>query len=136
MNEPETLAKGVSVIMDMKDYSWKLFRWLTPTNLKVSSSKADLYPCKEIIYHVVNTSFLFNASIKLAWPFLTNEIKETLRFHFENWPSLHEHIDPAILPPEYGGTGPEIDFDKLSQWLYDHDTEIEKRLRYQRISKK
>lgn len=79
MDEPKTQATGISILMDMKGYSWRMFRWLTPFNMRIGSKKADLYPCKELVYHVVNTSMLINATVKLVWPFLTAKLKEKVK---------------------------------------------------------
>lgn len=136
LEDPETQATGISVIIDMSGYSWKLFRWITPTVLKMTGKTAEIYPCKEFVYHIVNTSFWVNATAKLFWPFLSQDIKKQIKFHFENWPSLHEHISPDVLPKEYGGTGSDIDFEKLNQWLYDQDSKIGERMKYQQIPQK
>ncbi|KAK4879702.1 hypothetical protein RN001_007848 [Aquatica leii] len=133
MDEPETQATGVSVILDMKDYSWRMFKWLTISNIKFGTKKADLYPCKELVYHVVNTSTLINASVKLIWPFLSAKLKERFHFHFDNWESLHKHISPNVLPPEYGGTGSELNFKKLNQWLYDNSDLVAENLKHQHM---
>jgi hypothetical protein len=39
MEEEETQKAGLAVIVDMEGYSLKLFRWLTPHNLRISSRK-------------------------------------------------------------------------------------------------
>jgi hypothetical protein len=39
MEEEETQKNGLAVIVDMEGYSLKLFRWLTPQNLRNSSRK-------------------------------------------------------------------------------------------------
>ncbi|KAB0797136.1 hypothetical protein PPYR_08130 [Photinus pyralis] len=133
MDEPETQGTGLSVILDMKGYSLRMFRWLTPSNIRFGSRKADLYPCKELVYHVVNTSTLISASVKLIWPFLTAKLKERFHFHFDDWESLHKHITPDVLPPEYGGTGPELNFKKLNQWLYDNSEQVYENLKHQHV---
>lgn len=75
MDDSETMEKGISVIMDVEGYSWKLFKWLTPSNMRISSKLLDAYPLKTFRLHVVNTSALVNISIKLFWPFLSDKIK-------------------------------------------------------------
>jgi hypothetical protein len=39
MEEEETQKNGLAVIVDMEGYSVKLFRWLTPQNIRISSHK-------------------------------------------------------------------------------------------------
>lgn len=79
MDERNTQANGLSVIVDLYGYSWKIFRWLTPSNLRITSKLLDLYPLRQYKIHVVNTSILINASIKLIWPFLSQRIKDMVR---------------------------------------------------------
>lgn len=75
LDDPIIQANGTSIIVDMKGYPWSILKWLTPTNVKACAKKLDAYPIKEILYHVVNTSILVNASIKLLWPFLNDRLK-------------------------------------------------------------
>ncbi|KAK4879703.1 hypothetical protein RN001_007849 [Aquatica leii] len=129
----ETQRHGVSAILDMKDYSWKLFRWLTPTNIKISAKKIDAYPIKDLVIHVVNTSFLLNASIKLIWPFFNDRLRHMFKFHYDSWESLHKYINPEHLPAEYGGTGSNLEFDKAIHRLIDKSDEIKVKLSKQKV---
>jgi hypothetical protein len=43
-----------------------------------------------------------------------------IHFHGQDWASLHKFIIPEVLPQEYGGHKPEIDFSKAHQYLYDN----------------
>jgi len=45
-------------------------------------------------------------------------------FHSRDWTSLHKFISPDILPPEYGGHKPEVDFRKNQQYLYDKEEKL------------
>lgn len=85
MDDPEIQAAGVCVLIDLSGYSWKIFKWLTPHNLKVCTKLLDLYPVKQFKMHVVNTSILVNASIKLVWPFLSQRIKDMVREESIKW---------------------------------------------------
>ncbi|KAF5300277.1 hypothetical protein FQA39_LY11134 [Lamprigera yunnana] len=132
----KTQSSGVSVILDMKDYSLKLFKWLTPSNIRIAVKRIELYPIKNLVIHVVNTSYLLNASVKLIWPFMNKALKETFCFHYDSWESLHEHISPETLPSEYGGTGKDLDFQAANQHLFNWSSEIGERLIKQNLSKK
>ncbi|KAF2884155.1 hypothetical protein ILUMI_22014 [Ignelater luminosus] len=134
MDDPTIQASGLSTILDLNGYSWRLFRWVTPTNTKMVAKRVDTYPLKEILIHVVNTSFLLSATIKFIWPFLNDKLKNMFKFHFDNWPSLHEYISPDVLPAEYGGDGPDINMEKSIQVLFDQDSSIGAKLIYHRIS--
>lgn len=45
-------------------------------------------------------------------------------FHYDNRKSLHQYIDPQVLPNEYGGiTGP-LDYNKIYERLYEQNDQI------------
>jgi len=124
LNEDETQKNGLAVIIDMEGYSLKLFRWLTPHNISVSSRKLYNLSFPSIDFHVVNNSLLLDTSIALVYPFLDSVVKEHIHFHNKDWPSLHKHINPEILPQEYGGHIPSLDYAKLRSVLYDNTTQL------------
>lgn len=82
MDEPETRSKGVAIIIDVKDLSWNIMRWFTPSLMKIGSRKMDLFPCKELIYHIVNTSMFVNMLTKLVWPFLPARVTKKVSSYF------------------------------------------------------
>ncbi|KAF2896824.1 hypothetical protein ILUMI_09350 [Ignelater luminosus] len=84
----------------------------------------------KFVVHIVNTLVLLNAAVKIVWSLLNGKIKKQVKFHFNNWNSLHEHISADVLPPEYGGSGPDIDFEDLTKWLLDQESRIRKNLEY------
>lgn len=124
VEEDETQKNGLAVIMDMAGYSLKLFRWLTPHNLSVCSRRFYNLTLRSIDIHVVNTSILMDTSIALVYPFLDSKVKEHIHFHNTDWPSLHKHINPEILPEEYGGHIPSLDYVKLRSVLYDNSEKL------------
>lgn len=124
MEEEETQKNGLAAIVDMEGYSLKLFRWLTPNNISTGSRKFYNLAFPSIDIHVVNTSFLMNTSIALVFPFLDSKVKEHIHFHNTDWPSLHKHINPEILPQEYGGHVPSLDYVKLRSVLYDNSEKL------------
>ncbi|KAF2884154.1 hypothetical protein ILUMI_22013 [Ignelater luminosus] len=87
---------------------------------------------------VANTSPQEQAKIVEAWleSILDDPITQAngFKFHFNNWPSLHEYINPNVLPPEYEGNGPEIDFEKSLEMLLNQESLIGAKLMYYRIS--
>lgn len=44
MDDEETQRNGICVIVDLRDVSWKLMKWLTPGNLRVAVRKAEVGP--------------------------------------------------------------------------------------------
>ncbi|XP_028132349.1 alpha-tocopherol transfer protein isoform X2 [Diabrotica virgifera virgifera] len=120
---PEKAGKGLCMLVDVSGYSWKLFKWLTPSALSNGRRKIDAIPFKEIQVHIVNHSLMVDVALKLAWPFVPEERKKTVHCYFNNYETLFEHIDKSVLPAEYGGEN-EVNFTKLTQKLYDRNEEI------------
>jgi hypothetical protein len=58
MEEDETQKNGLAVIVDMEGYPWKMLRWLTPQNMRVSSRK--LY-----VSHTMSAGFQLNRTLLL-----------------------------------------------------------------------
>lgn len=120
---PEAAAKGLCVIMDIKDQSWKLSRWIQPHNIRNSLKKVDNLPFKEYKVHVVNNSWWISIAIKLIWPFMPQRIKDMITFHFDDMNSFYEYIDKKVLPIEYGGLK-EIKYAEIYDDLYKSNDEI------------
>ncbi|KAF5300279.1 hypothetical protein FQA39_LY11136 [Lamprigera yunnana] len=110
--EKLTLENGVAIIIDVRNFPWKLIQLLSH---------------KELIIHVVNKSHLVQIGVKIVWPFLSEQRKKMIHFHFNNWESLHEHVDPKNLPQEYGGTGPDINFDETKEEFLERGEYLIKR---------
>lgn len=83
--DPETVKNGISVIIDMENMPWKIMSWLTPRNIKTAVMLINGYPCKEIKLHVVKTSFILDAAIKILWPLLPANIKDMVNFKILNF---------------------------------------------------
>ncbi|KAK6623161.1 hypothetical protein RUM43_009013 [Polyplax serrata] len=104
LDDENAQKHGLSVIVDLKNFSWTLLKWLTPSNVCIAVKKVESLPFKKIEFHVVNTSAVIKAAIKLVWPFLSYKTKENIHFHHDDWSSLQKTIPPECLPQQYGGT--------------------------------
>jgi CRAL/TRIO domain len=107
-----------------------MMKWLAPGNVKVASTKADLLPVKNMEVHVVNSSSLMNAAVSLVFPILSQSIKDQIHFHYQNYPSLHEHLGRDVLPVEYGGVQENLDYSALSNYLVKHEDYLNKNCSY------
>lgn len=65
LNELETQKNGISCLIDMSGYSIRSMRYLTPTNIRIATQKADLMPLKHMEFHVVNSSAFMNAAVAI-----------------------------------------------------------------------
>ncbi|XP_030761154.1 uncharacterized protein LOC115886207 [Sitophilus oryzae] len=116
--------QGLCVIVDIANYPWRMIKWLTPHNIKLSLRKLESIPIKEYRFHIVNQATMIHAAIKLTWPLLPEYIKEMVKFHWNDRESLHNHIDPKVLPLEYGGFNHKLDYQKINTDLYEQNEQI------------
>ncbi|CAG9864375.1 unnamed protein product [Phyllotreta striolata] len=127
-----SIDKGLCVIVDISNFSLKLMKWLTPGNIKIAVKRILSMPIKEFHYHVVNSSLLINVAIKIVWPFLPQQIKEAVKFHFSDFESLYRYVDKESLPKEYGGDL-EVDYDRQRALVYEKNSEIYENFRANRM---
>ncbi|KAL3224615.1 hypothetical protein MRX96_026414 [Rhipicephalus microplus] len=71
----------------------------------------DCMPARLKAVHILNEPYAFDVLFSLAKPFIKQKMAERLKMHGANYEKLHEEIPPNILPKEYGGQGPQFDFD-------------------------
>lgn len=76
LDNKEYAEKGLCVIVDIHNYSWKMMKWVTPEIVKNSVKKLQTLPYRDYRFHIVNKSYLINAVMKLILPFLPQYIKD------------------------------------------------------------
>ena len=47
-----------------------------------------------------------------------------IHFHGSDWSSLHKFVDPEVLPAEYGGRKPEVDYAKMQKYVFDNEEKL------------
>lgn len=129
LDEQKTLENGVTIIIDMKDVSWRLLKWLTPFKAYYCSIFPEVAPVKSYDIHLVNTSVCVSKLMKIVMPFMIQGVLAKIHFHSSDLKTLHEMIGRDCLPEQYGGPeGNVIDYDELRRNLYKTLDEKEKLL--------
>ncbi|XP_063697727.1 uncharacterized protein LOC134828676 [Culicoides brevitarsis] len=123
-DEPETIENGMAVLLDMKNTSWKLCKWFSPSNSKLSGKFTGLTPLKNFVVHMVNCSTACTTLMGMLSPFFSAELRSKFCLHFKDLSLLHKCLGKEVLPEEYGGNQ-KLDFDKLIQKLYKSKKIIE-----------
>lgn len=116
-DELETIENGMVVLLDMKDISWKLYKWFTPANSKLSGRSTGLTPLKNFVIHVVNISPMCTALLGMVSPFFSASLRNKFCLHFNSMSLLHKCLGRDVLPEEYGGLM-KLDYDKIYRNLY------------------
>lgn len=73
--DQSTQRNGLTVIVDCKNMPKSLIKWLIPRDLKVSSERTNIFPCKNLDIHLVNIPALLNIISKAVLPLLNERIK-------------------------------------------------------------
>lgn len=71
-----------------------------------------------------------NAAVSLVFPLLSQSIKDQIYFHYQNFPSLHEHLGRDVLPSEYGGLQENFSYNDLANYLFKHEDYLNKSVQY------
>jgi len=117
MLEPETQVCGGVVIFDMDGLSISQTTKFTPMFAKrIVDWLQDSVPLRVKNIHIVNQPYIFKVVFNLFKPFLREKLRSRIIFHGTDRKSLHEYMDPKVLPSCYGGT---VDIPRINgtQWF-------------------
>ncbi|XP_076833253.1 alpha-tocopherol transfer protein [Brachyhypopomus gauderio] len=108
VREEETQSNGLKAIFDLQGWCFAHAFQINPSLAKkISCVLTDSFPLKVRGIHMINEPKFFRPVFAMIRPFLPDKIKQRIHFHGSSYPaSLCEHFPKAMLPPEYGGTGP------------------------------
>ncbi|XP_059419634.1 alpha-tocopherol transfer protein-like isoform X2 [Carassius carassius] len=111
VQEWETQRNGLKAIFDLQDWCFAHALQINPSLAKkISSVLTDSFPLKVRGIHLINEPIFFRPVFAMIRPFLPDKIKQRIHMHGSSYAqSLCDYFPKAILPPEYGGTGPIID---------------------------
>ncbi|XP_028171249.1 clavesin-1-like [Ostrinia furnacalis] len=101
--QPKLQILGVTIIVDVEGLGLRHLRHLTPTIAhQIVSLMGVSFPLTMHGLHIINYSWFMNKFFYLFKQFIPKAVWNHLFFHAD-MASLHSHIDPEYLPPEYGG---------------------------------
>lgn len=108
--EPEAQLNGIVAIADLHNIGLYQARHFTPAYAKkVADLVTGAFPLRILAIHIVRQNWIINFLLSVIAPFLPIKIKSRIHHHGDNWESLHRHVDPAVLPEDYGGEQEALD---------------------------
>ncbi|XP_068622544.1 clavesin-1-like [Battus philenor] len=103
--QPKLQILGVTIIVDLEGLSVRQVSHLTPTIAsQIVSLMGVSFPLLMHGLHIINYNWFLNTFFYIFKQFIPGAAWDRMYFHGYDMSSLHKHIDPAYLPPEYGGT--------------------------------
>ncbi|XP_034558847.1 alpha-tocopherol transfer protein [Notolabrus celidotus] len=126
--ETETQRRGLKAIFDLQGWSLGHAFQVNPSIArKISSVLSESFPLKVRGIHLVNEPMFFRPVFAMISPLLPEKIKRRIHMHGSDFhESLCDFFSPHVLPPEYGGEGPDIE--KACQDWTNHLFQSEKLL--------
>ncbi|CAF1581106.1 unnamed protein product [Adineta ricciae] len=118
-SQPAAQTNGFIILLDFSQVKLQHVNQFTPDyTRRYVSCWEKMYPVNLHQIHFFNYPSLFDPVLHLFRMFLSRKLSDKLIFHGKSSDnasknSLHHHIDPAILPQEYGGQLESIE--KLNQ---------------------
>jgi len=101
----ETQICGVTAIVDFEGMSFYQARQFTPKHaIRMVQIIQDSFPCRFQEFHMINQPQVFNFLFAVVKPFLSEKIKKRIYLHGRDMESLHDKVDPEILPDFLGGS--------------------------------
>ncbi|KAH8412021.1 hypothetical protein KR222_007035, partial [Zaprionus bogoriensis] len=109
--EEETQVRGVVCIMDFDGLGMKQVKALSPSfSKRLLTFIQDAMPLRMKEVHFIKQPFIFNMVWTLFKPFVKEKLNSRMHFHGSNMKSLHKFLDPAVLPENYKGNLPAINY--------------------------
>ncbi|KAH8413475.1 hypothetical protein KR009_011466 [Drosophila setifemur] len=109
--EEETQVRGVVCIMDFEGLAMKQVKALSPSfSKRLLTFIQEAMPLRMKEVHFVKQPFIFNMVWSLFKPFVKEKLNKRMHFHGSDMKSLQKFLDPSILPANYKGTLPAINY--------------------------
>lgn len=90
----------------------------------------DCMPMRLKAMHCVKQGLAFDTFFTIIRPFLKAKLVQRFFLNGENFEELHKEIPPKILPEEYGGQAPPVDFEGFWNEMDGYDDEYQENSRY------
>ena len=108
---------GVTSIRDLKNFSLLIYTKISPIAIKrMTSVWQDAMPIRFKAAHILNEGTVYDVIITMFRPFIKKKFWDRMHIHGGNYKALESFIDPAVLPPYLGGTGPTVEH-SAKVWL-------------------
>lgn len=109
--EPATQINGAVVVMDFDGLSLKQVKALSPSFSKLLLTFIqEALPLRLKEVHIIKQPFIFKMVWALFTPFIKEKLNKRMFFHGGDMKKFHQYISPDVLPKNYGGSLPEIDY--------------------------
>ena len=124
VEEEEVQINGITVIQDLTYVNYNIAKQLTSIAWRTIKLFENAMPIRLKSLNFVHQSVFVDMLYAVMRPFMKAKFRQRVLLLGKNYVYLHKIIDPSILPPEYGGTGENLDRRAATWWksvVYEED---------------
>lgn len=134
--DPVTQTFGLTLFVDYEGWTLdKILRTDIGLIRRMVEYVQECTPMRLKVAHVVRHGAAFDMLFALVRPFLKKKFVERIRLHGDKFDDLHKEIYPSVLPQEYGGQAPPLDFDGFWRDFESHDDDYREDSSYGYLTK-
>ncbi|XP_077563685.1 alpha-tocopherol transfer protein-like [Haemaphysalis longicornis] len=125
--DPVTQTLGLTILFDYEGTTVdKVLRLEIGLIRRLMEYLQECTPMRLKVAHNVRQGPAFDMLFALVRLLLKKKFVERLRLHGVKFDDLHKDLSPDVLPKEYGGQAPPLDFDGFWKGLESHDDDYRK----------
>lgn len=110
--DPSSQTVGISVLADYAGASLSKLLSVDIGLLKHGTEfMLKCMPFRVKAIHVIRQSFVYDIVMSVVRHLFSKKLIERMHLHGTNFEELHKELPVDILPEEYGGSGPALDFE-------------------------
>ncbi|KAF8777961.1 Alpha-tocopherol transfer protein-like like protein [Argiope bruennichi] len=132
LDNPVTQINGYIGIWDFKGFSIRHFLpFCSPKNIiLLTTLMQDRFPARFKIAYCVNCSSLVNKAWALISPVMKDKFRKRIKIFGTDMTVLHQFLEPAILPTEYGGIITTPENVEMAQRVLDQEQYVKFNLKF------
>lgn len=101
---------GMQAVEDMENFNISIVTKVSPVALsKMNSIWQDAMPIRIKNMHVLNEGKMMDIIMAIFKLFIKQKLIDRIKCHGQNYVGVHEYVNPTMIPPCFGGTGPSFD---------------------------
>ncbi|XP_055945263.1 alpha-tocopherol transfer protein-like [Argiope bruennichi] len=132
LDNPVTQINGYIGIWDFKGFSIRHFLpFCSPKHIiLLTTLMQDRFPARFKIAYCVNCSSLVNKAWALISPVMKDKFRKRIKIFGTDMTVLHQFLEPAILPTEYGGIITTPENVEMAQRVLDQEQYVKFNLKF------
>ncbi|XP_065307314.2 alpha-tocopherol transfer protein-like [Dermacentor albipictus] len=112
ISDPVAQTIGIVMMVDYLGFTMdKVFSMSLGLIRRLLEYFQDCMPARLKAVHILNQPYAFDVLFGVVRVFIKSKMAGRMQMHGENYERFHEEVCPSTLPKEYGGHGPQFDFD-------------------------